>query len=118
MKLPTDAAEAAREAADAAAAAAAATTGSEAEAALFDAMNARTAAEAAEATAATMAEAAIAAAMTELHIDGAVTSAGKEQEDGTIVESSVDATTGRLVTGTIGVDRKITGWLERRPCAR
>ena len=47
---------------------------------------AQDAAEAAEATAVDMAEAAIAAAMTELHIDGTMKSVG---------DSTVDATAGR-----------------------
>ena len=68
-------------------AAAAATTGADAEAALRTALDAQDAAEMAEATAMAMSEAAIAAAMTELHIDGTVKTVG---------ESSVDATTGTL----------------------
>ena len=75
-----------------------ATTGTDAEAALRKALDAQDAAEAAEATAAEMAEAAIEAAMTELKIDGTMKSAGMEQEDGTIVVSSVDASMGKLTT--------------------
>ena len=76
------AADAAAEAAAASAAAAAATTGTAGEAALRMALDAQDAAEAAEATAMAMSEAAIAAAMTELHIDGTIKTVG---------ESSVDA---------------------------
>ena len=97
------AAEAAK-AATASAAAAAAATGSEAEAALRMALDAQDAAEAAEATADTMAKAAIAAAMTELHIAGTVKSVG---------ESSVDATTGTLISP----DKKMNTGLQN-PVAR
>ena len=82
-----DAADAASAAADASAAAAAATTGADAEAALRMALDAQDAAEAAETTAVAMAEAAIAAAMTELHINGTVKNLG---------DSTVDATAGAL----------------------
>ena len=93
-----EAATAASDAAAASAAAAAATTGDAGEAAWRMAVAAQEAAEAAEATAALMAAAAIEAAMTELHIVGTVKSAGIEQEDGTIVVSSVDAKMGKLTT--------------------
>ena len=80
----------------------------EAEAALRMALDAQDAAEAAEATADTMAAAAIAAAMTELHIDGTVKTVG---------ESSVDAAAGMLITSPDRQDM-ITGcrirWHARR----
>ena len=96
-----DAADAASEAADASAAAAAATTGDAAEDAWSDAVAARDAAEAAEATAATMAEAAIAAAMTELHIDGTMKSAG---------ESSIDTEMDMLTVTAADGSKTITGY--------
>ena len=101
-----DAADAASEAADASAAAAAATTGAAAEEAWAMADAAQDAAEAAEATAADMAEAAIAAAMTELHIDGTVTSLGDSTVDataGTLIDQDDGTTTGfRTYTGFVG----------------
>ena len=68
------------------------------------ALDAQDAAEAAEATADTMAEAAIAAAMTELHIVGTVMTVG---------ESSLDATSGQLTTPTGPDAYMITGTLLR-----
>ena len=95
------AAAAASEAADASAAAA--TTGAAAEEAWAMADAAQTAAEAAETTATEMADAALAAAMTELHIDGTVKTVG---------DSSVDAMAGpRSVATGSGADAQtaITG---------
>ena len=97
------AAAAASDAAAASADAQAATTGAAAEAAWAIADAAQTAAEAAETTATEMADAALAAAMTELHIDGTVKTVG---------DSSVDASGGphSVATGS-GADAQtvITG---------
>ena len=107
-----DAADAASEAADASEAAAAATTGDEAEAAWRVAVNAQVAAEDAAEEAAKMAEQAIEAAKMELHIDGTTKWVDIVHDDGNVTGmSSVDATTGMLTTGTVRVDRKITGLL-------
>ena len=86
----------------AAAAAAAATTAPDAEAAWADARAARDEAQAAAAMAADMSDAAVAAAMTELHIDGTMKWMG---------DSSVDATSD-MRTSPGGV---ITGWLDDDP---
>ena len=88
-KAAGEAAAAASEAAAASADAAAATTGAAAEAAWAMADAAQTAAEAAETTATEMAEAAIAAAMTELHIN---------VKDKNVGDSSVNADAGALST--------------------
>ena len=95
-----DAAEAAEEAAAASAAAAAATTGPDAEAAWAEARDARDAARAAAALAATHSAMAIAAAMTELHIDDTVKSAGESTVDADADTSISPA--GDRVTGFIG----------------
>ena len=95
----SDAADAAAAAATASAAAAAATTGDAGEAAWRMALDAQEAAEAAEATAMAMSEAALAAAMTELHIDGTVKTVGDSS-----VDADADTTTspaGDRVTGFI-----------------
>ena len=91
---------AATEAAAASMAAAAATTGDAAEEAWRHAVAARDAAVAAAATADTMAQAAIEAAMTELHIN---------LKEKTVGESSVDATTGELISP----DRKVSTGLQQ-----
>ena len=70
-------------------AAAEATTGADAEAAAREALNAQGEAEDAEMTASGKATAAIAAAKTELHIDGSMNNVG---------DSSVDAKSGRMTT--------------------
>ncbi len=107
-----DAADAAAAAAAASAAAAAATTGDAGETAWRMAVAAQEDAEAAEASASTHAAAAIEAAMMELHIDGTMKWVDIVDDDGNVTGmSSVDATTGMLTTGTVGVDRKITGLL-------
>ena len=125
-----DYATAAREAADSAMAAyanamaaseaaAEATTGADAEAAWAMAESAQKAAEAAAVTAAEMSEAALAAALTELHIDGTVKSVGDSSVDAMAGPSSVatgsddDAQT--VITGLIasmnpmGMGDEITG---------
>ena len=72
----------------------------------------RDAAEAAEETAAEMAEDAIEAAKMELHIDGPMKWVDIVDDDGNVTGmSSVDATTGMLTRGTVGVDRNVTGLL-------
>ena len=105
--LAKDAATAAREAADEAAAeaataeaAAAATTGAAGEAAWAEARDARDAAQDAAEMAAEMAMKAVEAAMTELHIDGTVKSAG---------DSSVDAAMGMLTVTHDDGSKTITG---------
>ena len=101
-----EAADAASKAADASADAAAATTGAAAEEAWAMADVAQKAAEAAGTTATEMADAALAAEMTELHIDGTVKTVG---------DSSVDAMAGpRSVATGSGADAQtaITGLIE------
>ena len=110
-----DYATAAREAADSAMAAyadakaaseaaAAATTGAAAEEAWAMADTAQTAAEAAETTATEMADAALAAAMTELHIDGTVKTVGDISVDALAVITGMNPmATGEAIDGEIFV---------------
>ena len=120
--LATSARSAANDAADAyaaakaaSAAAAAATTGAAAEEAWAMADAAKDAAEAAEATAVDMADAAIAAAMTELHIDGTVKTVGDSSVDASAELSSVTTGSDTVITGLIasmnpmGTSAAITG---------
>ena len=100
-KAAGEAADAASEAAAASADAAAATTGAAAEAAWAMADAAQTAAEAAETTATEMADAALAAAMTELHIDGTVKTVGDSSVDASSEFSSVTTGSNTVITGLI-----------------
>ena len=103
-----EAAAAAAAAATASAAAAAATTAPDAEAAWAMAVSAQGDAEAAEAMAAEMAASAMEAAMTELHIDGAMKNVG---------DSSVDANTGTLTSPDGKVSTGFQGMVSRPAAA-